>query len=177
MQFTLESLREQMPDYAKDTKLNLSKCLNAMDGLTTEQTHMVMLACAYTTKHKTLVDAVTLHVQNSLDAAHIAAAKSASSIMAMNNVYYRFIHLVADADFKTLPAGLRMNVLATHGIDKLNFELMSLAVSSINGCGMCMDSHVIELTKAGLTKQGIQAAVKVAAIINATAQVLSIEAI
>jgi len=90
--------------------------------------------------------------------------------MAMNNVYYRFIHLAADDEIKKMPANLRMQVIANPGVPKVDFEIMSLAVSAINGCGMCMESHVHEVVKAGLSKQGAQSAIRIAAVLNAAAQ-------
>ena len=102
----------------------------------------------------------------------INAAKAAHAVMAMNNVYYRFAHLVAAKDYATLPARLRMNVMANPGVEKADFELWSLAVSAINGCGKCMDSHEAELRKHGLTPQEIQTAVRAAAVVHAVAAVL-----
>jgi len=104
------------------------------------------------------------------------AAKAAASIMAMNNIYYRFVHLVSAADYKTLPAKLRMNVIGKPGVDKVDFELWSLAVSAINGCGMCVDAHERELRKAGMGVEAVQAAVRIAAVVHAVAATLDGEA-
>ena len=95
--------------------------------------------------------------------------------MGMNNVYYRFAHLASEEDYAKLPARLRMNVIGNPGIEKVNFELYSLAVSAINGCGMCIDSHEKMLRKADLSKEGIQDAVRIASVINAVAVVLDNE--
>ena len=97
--------------------------------------------------------------------------------MGMNNIYYRFVHLSSDKSYATMPANLRMNVIANSGVDKVDFEVMSLAVSSINGCGMCIDSHAQMLEKAGLNKTGIQSSIRIAATLSAAAQALVIEAI
>jgi alkyl hydroperoxide reductase subunit D len=94
----------------------------------------------------------------------------------MKNVYYRFTHLVGAPDYKTMPAKLRMNVMARPGVDKLDFELWSIAVSAINGCGMCMDSHEKTLRQHGATVEQVQAAVRIAAVVNAVASVLDAEA-
>jgi len=92
--------------------------------------------------------------------------------MGMNNVYYRALHLMRNQEYRTLPARLRMNVIANPGVDKADFELWCLAVSAINGCGMCLDSHEEELRKAGVTAQSIQAALRIAAVIHAVSQTL-----
>jgi alkyl hydroperoxide reductase subunit D len=94
----------------------------------------------------------------------------------MNNIYYRFVHLASARDYKTLPARLRMNVIGKPGVEKVDFELWSLAVSAINGCGMCIDSHERELRRAGLGAEQIQAAVRIAAVVHAIAATLAGEA-
>jgi len=93
----------------------------------------------------------------------------------MNNVYYRFVHLSSSKDYKTLPAKLRMNVIANPGVDKADFELWSLAVSAINGCGLCIDSHEAELRKHGVSAEQIQTAVRIASTVKGIAAVLNAE--
>ena len=90
------------------------------------------------------------------------AAKAAAAVMAMNNVYYRFTHLVEKPDYSTMPARLRMNVIGNPGVDQLDFELWSLAVSAINGCGKCIESHEHEVISKGATKEMVQDAVRIA---------------
>ena len=107
-----------------------------------------------------------------LDAAHVSAAHAAAAIMGMNNVYYRFLHLVEDEEYAKLPARLRMNVIGNPGIDKADFELLSLAVSAINGCGTCVASHERQLRQHGLTREAVQSAVRIAATVHAVARVL-----
>jgi alkyl hydroperoxide reductase subunit D len=94
----------------------------------------------------------------------------------MNNVYYRSLHLLSNGEYKTLPARLRMNILANPGVDKADFELWSTAVSAVNGCGMCLDSHEAELKKHGVPTQSIQAALRIAAVVNAASRVIAAEA-
>lgn len=168
----LQDLRNSLSDYAKDTRLNLGRVINedGTDGLSATQTFLVALASAYATKDKAVSTAILNEVAPHLDDAQINAAKAAATIMGMNNVYYRFLHLVSDKEYATLPAKLRMNVIANPGVEKVDFELMSLAVSAINGCGMCMDAHVNEVKKAGVSKEGIQSAVKIASVLASAAQ-------
>ena len=176
---SIQTIRSRMPEYAKDTKLNLGKLLTgeAAEGLSLEQTYAIALASVYATKQNELIAAVTEQVSDSLSAEQIKAAKAAATIMGMNNVYYRFAHLVSDADYLNMPANLRMNIIGNPGIDKLDFELMSLAVSAINGCGMCIDAHVNVVTKGGISKQGVQSSIRIAAVLNAAAQALVIESV
>jgi alkyl hydroperoxide reductase subunit D len=107
-----------------------------------------------------------------LDAAQAAAARAAAAIMGMNNVYYRFVHLAGNPDYTTLPARLRMNVIGNPGVPKTDFELYSLAVSAINGCGACVASHDKVVRQAGITAEGVQSAVRIAAVIHGVAVAL-----
>ncbi len=116
-----------------------------------------------------MIDALTQQAADILSAEEINAAKAAATIMAMNNVYYRFTHTMTDQSYSTMPAKLRMNVMANPGTDKITFELASLAASAINGCGMCMNAHAAQLEKAGISKLAIQSAVRIASVINAAA--------
>jgi alkyl hydroperoxide reductase subunit D len=90
----------------------------------------------------------------------------------MNNVYYRFLHLVEDAEYAQMPARLRMNVIGNPGIDKLEFELLSLAVSAVNGCGMCVTSHERKLREGSTSREAIQSAVRIASVVHGVAGVL-----
>ena len=95
--------------------------------------------------------------------------------MAMNNVYYRFLHLTSDHEYRKLPVKLRMNIMSKPGVEKLDFELYSMAVSAINGCGSCMSAHAKVLTEHGLSRVTVQHAVRIAAVIQALSQVAIIE--
>lgn len=169
----ITALREELPDFAKDVRLNLGSVTTpeGAPDLALEQILGVALASAYATRHPAVIHAIE---GEGVPEAVVTAAKAAASIMAMNNVYYRFIHLVHDEELQKMPAKLRMNVIANPGIDKATFEIMSLAVSAINGCGMCMEAHVHEVAKAGISKLGIQSAIRIAATVNAAAQALAI---
>jgi lipoyl-dependent peroxiredoxin subunit D len=173
----IESLRDLMPDFAKDIRLNLSSVLkeDPHSGLTLAQVHGIALASAYAAKHPAVVAAVKGEAEATLSPEDIHAAKSAAAVMAMNNVYYRFVHLAHDEELSRLPAGLRMNVIASPGIDKITFELYSLAVSAINGCGLCIESHTRAVQHGGIGKQGVQHCARIAAVVNAAAQALLID--
>ena len=168
---TIETLKDSLGDFAKDIRLNLGTVLTpeGAPDLTQNQIHGIALACAYATRNQSVIDAVKAEAAG-LSAEEQHAAKAAASIMAMNNVYYRFVHLVSDKEYGKLPAKLRMNVIGSPGVPKVDFELYSLAVSAINGCGMCMDAHVHELSKAGVSNLGVQSAVRIASVISAAAQ-------
>jgi alkyl hydroperoxide reductase subunit D len=168
---SLESLKDSLGDYAKDIKLNIGTVLTpeGAPDLTSNQIAGIALASAYATQNHAVVEAILSEVGAQLSEAEVSATKAAATIMGMNNVYYRFVHLVG-GEYGKLPAKLRMNVIANSGIAKVDFELYSLAISAINGCGMCMEAHVHEVTKAGISPLGVQSSIRIAATVNALAQ-------
>jgi alkyl hydroperoxide reductase subunit D len=172
---SLETLKDRLPDYAKDLKLNLSS-LAAEPALSDQQRAGTFVACALAARNETTSKALLAEFAPLLAPEALAAAKAAAAIMAMNNIYYRFTHLASSADYKTMPAKLRMNVIGKPGVDKADFELWCLAVSAINGCGVCIDSHEKVLREAGVTAEQIQAAVRIAAVVHAVAATLEGEA-
>lgn len=170
-------LAESMRDYARDIKLNLSTVLTVegSPGLSGEQIWGIALSCSYFTKNKLLIESISQDASQKLSVDYVGAAKAASAIMAMNNIYYRFLHLSEDKSFSKMPARLRMNIIGKHGIEKNDFELMCLAVSAMAGCGSCINSHLHEASKAGTSLEGQQSAIRIAAVINSAAQVLAID--
>lgn len=171
---SLEALRDALPDYAKDQKLNLGS-LAAETLLTDQQKWGCFLASAHAIGVPQVVKAIEAEVADKLTPEAATAAKAAAAIMGMNNVYYRAMHLLQNQEYRTLRAGLRMNIIMNPGVDKVDFELWSLAVSAINGCGMCLDSHEEELRKRGLPNTHIQAAIRIAAVVNAASAVIRAE--
>jgi alkyl hydroperoxide reductase subunit D len=167
---SLKQFAETVPDYAKDIRLNLGSIL-ADQLMPAERKNGLLLTCAHGSGYKPLVDAAEAEVAGKLPEQVANAARGAAAIMAMNNVYYRFVHHVANPEYGKMPARLRMNFIGSHGIAKEEFELMSLAVSAMNGCGMCIDSHERVLLEHGVKLDTIQAAVRVAAVMNALATV------
>jgi alkyl hydroperoxide reductase subunit D len=172
---TIEMIKNSLPDYAKDIKLNLSSLLNE-DTLTTQQLWGCVLACAMTGGNAQLIQAVAQDAAQHLSASAQTAAKAAASIMAMNNVYYKFIGMSANGEYKTMPARLRMNVIANPGVEKGDFELWSLAVSAMNGCKYCVDAHEQQLSTHGIGSSQIQNVVRIASVIAATTATLNAEA-
>jgi alkyl hydroperoxide reductase subunit D len=170
---SLESLKLALPDYAKDIRLNLGS-LATEPTLSDEQRAGTFIASAIASRNPAVTEAITAEFGRQLSPEALTAAKAAAAIMAMNNVYYRFTHLVG-GDYPNMPAKLRMNIMARPGVDKATFELWSLAVSAINGCGMCMESHEHAVRQHGLTAEQVQAAVRIAAVVHAVAATLDAE--
>lgn len=172
---SIDTLKSALPDYARDLKLNLSSLLSET-VLTDQQKYGVLLASALAARTPAVIQAARAEAEGRLTPEALTAAKSAASIMGMNNIYYRFVHLMDNADYKTLPARLRMNAIGKPGIEKVDFELYSLAVSAINGCGMCLTAHDHEVRRGGLSAEQVQAAVRLASVVHAVAVTLDGEA-
>jgi alkyl hydroperoxide reductase subunit D len=170
---TLDEIRDALPEYARDLKLTLGSVLTpaGAPGLSEKQIWAVALASAAASRNSAFTRDIEGLATAQLDAAHVQAAHAAAAIMGMNNVYYRFLHLVEDEEYKQMPARLRMNVIGNPGIDKLDFELLSLAVSAINGCGTCVVAHERQLRKHGFSREAVQSAVRIAATVHAVARI------
>ncbi|MCB1018756.1 MAG: carboxymuconolactone decarboxylase family protein [Acidobacteria bacterium] len=173
---TLDELRERLPEYAKDLKLNMSSVLRQPE-LTARQTWGTALACAAASHNDELLEVIAGEAREHLDDTAFQAALGAASVMGMNNVYYRFLHLSSNEKYSTMRAGLRMNVIRTHGSDPIDFELWCLAVSAINGCGACVDSHEKVVRDKGLGEDTVLGAVRIASVVHAVARVLDADAI
>lgn len=167
---SLEALRGRLPEYAKDLKLNLGS-LATEEVLSLQQKAGCFIASALASRNAEVTKAIVAEFGPQLSAEALTAAKAAAAIMGMNNIYYRFVHLVG-GEYGTMPARLRMNIMARPGVEKLDFELWSLAVSAVNGCGMCLQSHEHTVVAGGLTRDQVQAAVRIAATVHAVAAVL-----
>jgi alkyl hydroperoxide reductase subunit D len=170
----LDELRDALPDHAKDLRLNLSSVLS-QPALSDAQAWGSALAAAIASRNPRVLRAVSAEAEKRLSPENVRAAKGAAAIMAMNNVYYRFTHAVQGKDYAGMRAGLRMNIIANHGVSGLDFELWSLVVSAINGCSMCMESHERAVAEKGATPELVQAVVKIGAVIHAVAVTLEAE--
>ncbi|MDC7682906.1 carboxymuconolactone decarboxylase family protein [Asticcacaulis sp. BYS171W] len=168
---SIDALRDLIPAYAKDLSLNLSS-LASETVLTDQQKWGTFVATAYAVGVPEVVQNLEAAASASLTPEALNAAKAAAAIMGMNNVYYRALHLMHNQEYATLPAKLRMNILANPGAPKVDFELWSLAVSAVNGCGLCLDSHEKVLRAHDVTNVQVQAALRIAATVNAISAVI-----
>jgi lipoyl-dependent peroxiredoxin subunit D len=167
---SIDNLKAALPEYAKDLKLNLGS-LSRSTELNEQQLWGTFLACAAATRSATVLREVAAEAADVLSADAYNAALGAASIMGMNNVAYRAKSFLGD-DYTQVRVGLRMNIIGNPGIEKADFELWSLAVSTINGCHDCTAAHDAVVRKEGLTKEQVWEAVKVAATLQGVAQAI-----
>ena len=174
---SLENIKQALPDYAKDLRINLDNVLNPENsaGLTEKQIFGSALSVAMACKNDLLIKNLLLVCENRLSEQDIFGIKTAVSLMGMNNVYYRSIHLAEEEDLSKRPAGLRMTMMLKHGISQIDFEIYSLAVSCLSGCGMCIKSHSAKLKQEGLSLSAIQSVIKISAVIQGCNQSLNLD--
>ncbi len=169
----VDAIRSALPETAKDIKLNLQSVLQG-GALSPAQRWGVAIASAAAARSTALRDALIADARAEVDAALVEDALAAAALMAMNNVYYRFRHLIGKPIYSEKPARLRMNRLARPATNKTDFELFSLAVSAINGCEACMQSHESVVVQGGLSEEHVHDAVRIAATITAAAVALEL---
>ena len=155
-------------DTAKDLRLNL-RVIREPRVLSPAQAWGTALAAAHAARGASVLRAVAAEAAPHLPPEAARAATLAATLMAMNNVYYRFTHLVGAPEYAQMGAGLRMQGLANPGVPKPDFELWSLAASIVNGCGMCMSAHEQQLRAAGVAPEAVQEAARIAAVVHAAA--------
>jgi alkyl hydroperoxide reductase subunit D len=165
----LNSIKERIPDYAKDIRLNLDGVI-ARSSLAPEDALGVALAAAFAAKNPILVQAFKAHMPE----AEANAALTAAALMGMNNAWYPFVEMAGDEDLKSMRAELRMNAYASSGgVEKKKFEAYALAASIVGKCHYCVKSHYDLLKKEGLTTQQLRDIGRIAAVVNAAALVLA----
>lgn len=167
---SLKDFADALPDYARDVRLNVDAILRDQT-LNDQRKYGLLLACAHGSGYRPIVEAAEADAAGKLNPEAAEAARSAAAVMAMNNVYFRFVHLASNKEYGQLPARLRMNVIGSPGIEKVDFELFSLAVSAMNGCGLCIDSHEKVLRQHNIGAEIIQTAARIGAVITAAAKV------
>lgn len=165
---TLEQLRESLPESAKDTRVNLQSVLGD-SKLSDAQKWGVAYASAIAARHDGLRAAILAEAQKVVDAGVLEDARAAASVMSMNNVFYRTRHMLGKPSYEAMPARLRMQKLAQHQGNKLDFELMSLAVSAVNGCEQCLKAHERVVIDGGMGEDVVLDAIRVASVIHAAA--------
>ena len=168
----LEKLKEQLPAVARDVKINIGNVLTP-GNLNSHQVWGVALACAYATRNALLIDAVLADAKAAdMPQAVLDDAQAAAVLMGMNNVFYRFRHIIGKDEYEEKPARLRMQRIGQVATNKADFELNCLAVSAIGNCQACMRSHEHTVVEHGLTSDHVHDAIRIAATIQAAAVAL-----
>jgi len=166
----VDSIKEALPEYAKDTKLNLDAVINR-STIPVEEAVGCALAAAVSTGNGKVVAVILGGFENQVEA---TAAMTAASLMAQNNVWYPYVEMVEDEQLKGLPAQLRMNAIATHGgTTKERFESYSLAASIVGKCHFCVKAHYEGLKKMGYSVEQLRDIGRIASVVNSVCKVLN----
>ncbi len=169
---SLDALIDSLPAAAKDLKLNYSSLVRNNTELSEQQLWGTIVATTIATRSLALTAAVLQAAPSHLSAQAFQAAKTIAAIMGMNNIWYRFHHLSSNPKYGEIPARLRMSGLRGHGVEEMDAELWALAVSAVNGCGKCVDSHEKVVREKGASEELIAAAIRVTSVIHAIGAVL-----
>ena len=166
----VDQLKEGLPDYAKDTRLNIDAVVKR-STLAAEEAEAVALAAAFATGNTKLWTWIQSQITDQKEA---EAAITAASLMAMNNVWYPYVEMADDANLSGLPAQLRMNAIATHGgTTKARFEAYSLSASIVGKCHFCVKAHYETLTKEGYSVEQLRDIGRIAAVMTAVSRVMA----
>jgi lipoyl-dependent peroxiredoxin subunit D len=169
---SIEMLKNRLPDHARDLRLNLG-VIAGSTALTPQQAWGTALASAITARNLEVVAAIESEVVMRLTPEAATAARGAAAIMGMNNIYYRFLHMVGDGSgYAQIPARLRMQIIGKPGVEHVDFELWCLAASAITGCENCVRAHESSVRDKGGSKEQIHEAVRIASVIHAVALTL-----
>lgn len=167
----IDQIKESIPDHSKDIKLNLDAVINR-SGLDPVDTHAIAYAAAIASGNGGLAFEIEHNSPLFNDEKVREAAKTAASLMGMNNVYYPFVEMTGDPELKGLPAGLRMNAYANHGgVTKKQFEMYALAASIVGKCHFCVKNHYDVLKKEGMSVKDLQMVGKIASVVHAVGKV------
>jgi alkyl hydroperoxide reductase subunit D len=165
----VDQLKEGLPDYAKDTRLNIDAVIKR-STLPADEAEACALAAAFAAGNTKLWQWISSQLSNTTER---DAAITAATLMAMNNTWYPYVEMADDTNLKGLPAQLRMNAIATHGgTTKARFEAYSLAASIVGKCHFCVKAHYETLKKEGYTVEQLRDIGRIASVINSVAKVM-----
>jgi lipoyl-dependent peroxiredoxin subunit D len=165
----VDQVKAALPEYAKDTKLNLDAVINR-STLDLNEAEACALAAAVASGNGKIVSVLMGNIEDQVE---MQAALTAASLMAMNNVWYPFVEMAEDANLTGLPAQLRMNAIATHGgTTRARFEAYSLAASIVGKCHFCVKAHYDTLRKEGYSVEQLRDIGRIAAVMTSVCRVL-----
>ncbi|HEX3763407.1 MAG TPA: carboxymuconolactone decarboxylase family protein [Kofleriaceae bacterium] len=168
----IERIKRRIPDHGRDLRINLGVIAQAT-ALSPQQAWGAALAAAVTARNPELLAAIEEAAASQLSPEARTAAHAAASIMGMNTIYYRFVHMMGDdSEYGQMPARLRMQIIGKPGVDPLDFELWCLAASAITGCAACVRAHEASVRERGGTAEHVHEAIRIAAVLHAVAVTL-----
>lgn len=158
--------------YLRDVRVSLKNVLNSQH-LSEKETSLIATAIATNNGNQKLLESFK-EMAREFDASteEIAEAMACASLLASNNVLYRFRHFTGKPKYSELQAGIRMNIMARPVLGKGLFELISLAVSAVNGCEMCVKSHEETVLQHGYTEEQIWDSIRLASVVTSFGKIV-----
>ena len=153
--------------YIKDLKLSLSTALLQSEELAEREAYAIALSVAVVERNESLIDCFTVKFkEEGATNEELAEVISCASLLSANNVLYRFRHFMEKEAYQKQPAKIRMGIMVRPILGKEFFELLSLAVSAVNGCELCVKSHEQSLIELGASKKRIWESIRIASVVN-----------
>ena len=169
---TLDLIVKTEHKYVRDLRMNVKSVMESQN-LSLKETHLLSIAILSNNGNQILLESMKVKAQSlGVSDLEIADAIACASPLSANNVFYRFRHFINKESYNTLPARLRMNIMMSPVLGKEFFELISLAVSAVNGCEMCVKSHEISVIEAGSTEARVWDAIRLASVITSLGKIM-----
>lgn len=168
----LNEMVEAKSKYIKDLRINLKNAMGASE-LSLKEAALIALAIAVNEKNVVLRKSFTqIALENEASSEEVAEAIACASLLAVNNVFYRFRHFAEKEVYQKMPARIKMSIMMKPILGKAFFELLSLAVSAVNGCQMCVRSHEESVLKLGLSEEKVFAAIRLASVVRGLSAII-----
>jgi alkyl hydroperoxide reductase subunit D len=169
---TLDLIVRTEHKYVRDLRMNVKSVMESQN-LSLKETHLLAIAILSNNGNQILLESLKTKAQSiGVSDLEIADAIACASLLSANNVFYRFRHFINKESYNTLPARLRMNIMMSPVLGKEFFELISLAVSAVNGCEMCVKSHEVSVLEAGSTEARIWDTIRLASVITSLGKII-----
>jgi alkyl hydroperoxide reductase subunit D len=170
---SLEAMLQGETKYIRDARINLKNVLTSQ-SFTPKEAYLLALSIAVNEKNRVLMASFTeLATRNGASEEEIAEIHACASLLTVNNVFYRFRHFIKKESYQTMPAGIKMTIMMNPVLGKEFFELVSLAVSAVNGCEMCVTSHEASVLKQGADEQRVFDAIRLAAVVRGISTIIN----
>ncbi|MCU7495283.1 MAG: alkylhydroperoxidase [Ignavibacteria bacterium] len=164
---SLEAMVTGDTRYLRDLRINLKNTLTSSENISLKEAYLLALAVASNEKNEILVCSFTDYAkENGATEGEIAEIHACASMLSINNVLYRFRHFAKEEAYNNMPAGIKMNVMMNPVLGREFFELVSLAVSAVNGCETCVSSHEASVRKLGTSQARVFDAIRLASVVR-----------
>ena len=169
----LQTLDNSDARYIRDLKVNVGNVL-VTNHLSEKESALLALSISTNQKNNLLINGFKeLATEKGAALEEQNEAISCASLLAGNNVFYRFRHFQQKDSYNNLQAKIKMNIMMKPVLGKEFFELISLAISAVNGCEMCVNAHEHSVRELGATEERVWDAIRLATVITSLDKIIS----